>query len=99
MNKFAILYRECYIYLYIYINCYPSKLIDTCIKTFLDKIFCKKPKRCTVPKKEYFIVLPYLGTLSGKIQKQIRNLFQQSIPWGRISLTFKAHSRLSIISV
>ena len=76
-------------------NCYPSKLIDTCIKTFLDKIFCIKPKRCTVPKKEYFIVLPYLATLSGKIQKQIRNLFQQSIPWGKILLTFKTHSRLS----
>ena len=39
--------------------------------------------------------MPYLGTLSGKIQKQIRNLFQQSIPWGKISLTFKTHSRLS----
>ena len=76
-------------------NCYPSKLIDRCIKTFLDKIFCIKPKRCTVPKKEYFIFLPYLGTLSGKIQKQIRNLFQQSIPWSKISLTFKTHSRLS----
>ena len=36
----------------------PSNIIDTCIKTFLDKIFCKKLNCCTVPKKEYFIVLP-----------------------------------------
>ena len=70
-------------------NGYPSYLIDTCIKKILDKMFCEKPIRDTVPKKEYFIVLPYLGTLSGK------NVFQKSVPWGKINLTFKTHSRIS----
>ena len=79
-SSYALFHLEVIEFIKIFLkNCYPSKLIDRCIKTFLDKIFCIKPKRCTVPKKEYFIVLPYLGTLSGKIQKQIRNLFQQSI--------------------
>ena len=94
-SSYALFHLEVIEFKKILKNCYPSKLIDTCIKTFLDKIFCNEPKRCTVPKTEYFIVLPYLGTLSGKIQKQIRNLFQQSILWGNISLTFKTHSRLS----
>ena len=58
-------------------------------KKFLDKIFCKKLNRCTVPKKEFFIVLPYLGPLSSKIQKQIRNVFQKTMPWSKIKLTFK----------
>ena len=66
-------------------NGYPSYLIDTSIKTFLDKMFCKKPIRHTFPKKEYFIVLPYLGALSGKVQKQIKNVFQKSVPWGKLT--------------
>ena len=76
-------------------NGYPSDIIDTCIKKFLDKIFCKKLNRCTVPKKYFFIVLPYLGTLSSKIQKQIRNVFQKTMPWNKIKLTFKTHTRIS----
>ena len=76
-------------------NGYPSNLIDICINKFLDKISSKKPIRCTVPKKEYFIVLPYLGTLSGKIQKRIRNVFQKTVPWGKIKFAFKTHSRIS----
>ena len=76
-------------------NGYPSNLINTCIKTFLDKVFVKKPIYCTVPKKEFFIVLPFLGTLSGKIQKQIKKVFEDAIPWGKINLIFKTHSRIS----
>ena len=40
-------------------------------------------------------MLPYLGTLSGKIQKQIKKVFQDAIPWGKINFTFKTHSRIS----
>ena len=76
-------------------NGYPSNIIGTCIKKFLDKISCKKLNRCTVPKKEFFIVLPYLGTLSSKIQKQIRNVFQKTMPWSKIKLTFKTHTWVS----
>ena len=50
-------------------NAYPSYLIVTCIKKFLDKIFCEKPIRHAFSQKEYFIVLPYMGILSGKIPK------------------------------
>ena len=51
-----------YIYIYIYIHLGQN---------------CKNPIRRTVSKKEYFIVVPYLGTLSGKIQKQIKNVFRK----------------------
>ena len=65
------------------------------MKKFLEEIFCKKLNHCTVPKKEFFIVLPYLGTISSKIQKQIRNVFQNTMPWSKIKLTFKTHTRIS----
>ena len=38
---------------------------------------------------------PYLGTLSSKIQKQIRNVFHKTMPWSKIKLTFKTHTRIS----
>ena len=69
-------------------NGYHSKFIDKCIKIFLDKIFVKKTIKATVPKKNYFLVLPYLGGLSNKIQKQLQNSFQKAIPWGKINVTF-----------
>ena len=76
-------------------NGYPIGLIDSCIKKFLEKIFKKKDTLYTVPKKEFRIVLPYLGTLSGKTQKQFQNLFQKLIPWGKINIVFKTQSRIS----
>ena len=76
-------------------NGYPAKFIDACIKKILDKIFSQKVKPCTVPKKEFFIVLPYLGPISNKVQKRIKNVFQKAIPWGKINLTFKTETRIS----
>ena len=35
-----------------------------------------------------------LGPLSNRIQKQIKNVFQEVIPWGKINLTFKTQSRV-----
>ena len=55
----------------------------------------KKTIKATVPKKNYFLVLPYLGGLPNKIQKQLQNSFQKAIPWGKINVTFKTHSRIS----
>ena len=56
-------------------NGYPLKIIDTCIQKFLNKIFVTKVIRDTVPQRDYRIVLPYLGPLSNKIQRRIKNVF------------------------
>ena len=42
-------------------NCFPTNLVDKCIKMFLNKQFSQKILEHIVPKKELFIVLPYLG--------------------------------------
>ena len=76
---------------------YPSSFIDKCIKTFLYKIFCKKVIRSTVPRKKYFIVLPYLVPLSTKtLEMRVpkyhsmgENELKESL---FINLTFKTHS-------
>ena len=76
-------------------NGYPSGYIDYCIKKFLEKIFTKKVISQTVPKKEFQIILPYLGTLSSKTEKRIRSLFKKVIPWGNIKLIYKTQCRIS----
>ena len=76
-------------------NGFPLKFIDKCVNKFLEKIFIKEPIKHTVPKKDFFLVLPYLGDLSGIIQKRITNAFDKAIPWGKINITFKTHSRIS----
>ena len=76
-------------------NGYAANYIDTCIKRFLNKIFIKKTLVDTEPTKEYMIVLPYLGPLSDKIQKRIRNIFKLYIPNGIIKLVWKTDRRLS----
>ena len=76
-------------------NGYNSIFIDVCIKKFLDKIFVPKLVKDTVSKKDYTIVLPYLGSLSDKVQRRIKNIFQSTIPTGKINVIFKTQRRLS----
>ena len=62
---------------------------------FLNKLFAKKVLVDTVPKKEYIIVLPYLGPLSQKIQKRIKSVFKRYIPTGNINFVWKTQRRIS----
>ena len=45
-------------------NGYPLSFIDNCFKTFVDKLFIKRPQSATVEKKTLFLSLPYLGEIS-----------------------------------
>ena len=47
-------------------NAYPQKFIGKCIFKFLNGIFERNSK--TVPKKEFKVVLPYLGNMSNIIK-------------------------------
>ena len=78
-------------------NGYPSNFIDACIQKFLNKVFVKKVLKDTVPKKDYNLVLPYLGPLSKKIQHRIKNVFQKILPFANIKIVFKTTRRVSHI--
>ena len=53
-------------------NEYP---LNRCNKTFLDKIFIKKDIVATVPKKEFNLVLPFLGQQSIYIKTKLKTFF------------------------
>ena len=48
-----------------------------------------------MPKKDFYITLPYLGPLSNKTSKRIKNVFQKILPSANINVVFKVKRRLS----
>ena len=66
---------------------FPIKLVDNCIKNFLNKKFLNTPVTLTVKKKELFIVLPYLGSLSHALRTRLQNSINKNLPFCKIKST------------
>ena len=45
-------------------NEYFNKSVDKCISKFLNKLYINKPVMLTVPKKQLYLVLPFMGKMS-----------------------------------
>ena len=69
-------------------NSYPSRIIEQSIKSFLNKLYVPKNVIPTVPKKEIFIILPYLGTMSFNLNQKLRTCFKNSLPQCNIKITW-----------
>ena len=76
-------------------NAFPIKLVDNCIKTFLNKKFLHTPVALAVEKKELFIALPYLGNLSLAIRTPFQNSINENLPFCKIKVIFKSTTCLS----
>ena len=76
-------------------NGYPLKLVDKCIFNFFNKIFEKRTPLVTVPKKEFLVVLPFLGSTSWKTKNSLIHTFRELLPFSRLKIVFKSSSRLS----
>ena len=76
-------------------NVFPIKLVDNCIKTFLNKKFLHTPVALSVEKKELFITLPYFGNLSLTIRTCLQNSISRNLPFCHIKVIFKSTTRLS----
>ena len=76
-------------------NSYPSGIIEQSIRSFLNKLHVPKKVIPTVPKKELFIVLPYLGTLSSNLKRKLRTCFKNSLPQCNIKIILKSTNHLS----
>ena len=76
-------------------NAFPIKLVDNCIKRFLNKTFLNTPVTLTVKKKELFIVLQYLGNLSLALRTRLQSSINKNLPFCKIKVIFKSATRLS----
>ena len=61
-------------------NSYPSEMIEQSIRSSLNKLHVPKKVIPTVPKKELFIILPYLGMLSSNLKQKLSICFKNSLP-------------------
>ena len=95
-STFSLFHKEIVEFKSIFLkNGYSLKIIDNCLQKFLSKIFAKKVLKDTAPRRDYRIVLPYLGPLSDKIQKRLKSVFKRYIPVGNIKIIWKTKRRLS----
>ena len=72
-------------------NAFPIKLIDSCIKNFLNE----KLVTLTAEKKDLVIVFPFLGKLSLDLRTRLRNNTIKNLPFCKIRVIFKSSIRIS----
>ena len=76
-------------------NPFPLKLIDSCIKNFLNKRLTEKPVTLTAEKKDLVIVLPFIGKLSLDLSRRLRNSISKNLPFCKIRVIFKSSTCIS----
>ena len=76
-------------------NNYPSRFVDKCIFHFFNKIYEKRTPVVTVPKKEFTLFLPFLGTTSWGVKNSLVRSFREYLPFSKLKIIFKSSKRLS----
>ena len=76
-------------------NAFPIKLIDSCIKNFLNKRLTEKPVTLTAEKKDLVIVLPFFRKLSLDLRTRLRNSISKNLPFCKVRVIFKSPTRIS----
>ena len=75
-------------------NGYPLSFIDNCFKTFVDKLFIKRPQLITVEKKTLFLSLPYLGEISLQTRTKLRKSLKGLLNSCKLQIVFKSQRKL-----
>ena len=76
-------------------NAYPNSFFDKCVLRFFNKVYDKSLPVHTVPKKEVVMILPFLGSTSWTVKKELTRAFRQILPFCKLKLVFKTSNRLS----
>ena len=78
-------------------NAFPESLTDKLVKKFFDKMNNVSAPILTVPKQEFTIVLPYLGSIFGTVKRNLKLLTKKYLTSSNINIIFKSPSRLSSV--
>ncbi|MEL6606480.1 MAG: reverse transcriptase domain-containing protein, partial [Cyanobacteria bacterium J06614_10] len=70
-------------------NCYPSHIFPRFIKKFLDQKFQPPVKTLTVPKKNVYISLPYMGNFSYFCKSELTSCLSKLYPYVKFNFVFK----------
>ena len=69
-------------------NNYPPNFIDSCIKSFFNKLYAPKVIFQNVPEGSIFVKLPFLGSISFQIRKKLQKLFGDKLTSCNLKIVF-----------
>ena len=75
-------------------NNYPLNFIDSCIKSFLNKLYTPKVVVPNVPKRNVFVKLSFLGSTSCQIRKKLQKLFSDKLTSSNLKIFFTSPIRV-----
>ena len=76
-------------------NGYSNKFIDKCISKFTNKLYIKKPVMLTVPKKQLYLVLPFMGKMSALVKSGLVRSLHKRLLFCKVKIVFKTSNRFS----
>ena len=75
-------------------NRYSNKFIDKCIPKFMNKLYIKKTVMLTVPKKQLYSVLPYMGKMSALVKSGLPRSLHKRLPFCKVRIVLKTSNHL-----
>ena len=75
-------------------NGYSNNFIDKCISKFMNKLYIKKPAMLTVPRKQLYLVLPFMRKMSALVKSGLTRSLQKRLPFYKVKIVFKTCNRL-----
>ena len=66
-----------------------------CFKTFLDRLYLKRPQVITAEKKTLTLILPFLGELSLQTRTKFRKVLKRTLSCAKMQIVFKNQINLS----
>ena len=73
---------------------YSDKFIDKCIFKFMNKLYIKKTVMLTVPKKQLYLVLPFMGKMSALVKSGLTRSLHKRLSFSKVKIVFKISNRL-----
>ena len=70
------------------INEYSNKFIDQCISKFMNKLYLKRPVMLTVPKKQLYLVLPFMGKMSDSVKSGLATSLHKHLAFRKVKIVF-----------
>ena len=75
-------------------NRYFNKFIDKCISTFMNELYIKKLVMLTVPKKQLYLVLPFMEKMSAFVKSGLIRPVHKSLYFCKVKIIFKISNLL-----
>ena len=74
-------------------NEYSNKFIDKCISKFMNKLYIKTPVILGVPKKQLYLVLPFMGKMSALVESGLARSLEKHLSFCKVRIVFKTSNR------